>query len=182
MRHFKIAADKAAGIRNTSDDKQKRAVQKKKTKVILENRIACRTEQRLKNERIIKELKDENERLRHQLTRDKKKAEKVKKKSEVIIFSTIIGCIIVCGPIISGEIQIDTQLSLKAMINAFAEGAATTAIIAVIGLISGVIINLWAVPSKSKVIKYIKIAVIMTVVFVGISFVISQIPAYHIQN
>ncbi len=37
-------------------------------------------------------------------------------------------------------------------------------------------VNLWAMQSDSKAIKYIKIAVIMIIAFVGISYAITEVP------
>ncbi len=65
------------------------------------------------------ELKAENKRLTNQL-------EKEKEKFEVVVISAIIGCIIFCGPMNSGDIHINSELLLKPMLDAFAEGAAGT--------------------------------------------------------
>ncbi|MGI6766802.1 MAG: hypothetical protein ACOX4R_06225 [Lentihominibacter sp.] len=177
--YFDMAADSAArtGTRTQKVliDKRKRVVQKKKQKAIKDIEIKGETKQRSENERFEKELEKHIE-------KEKEKLEKEKKKFEVIIISSIIGCIIVCGPITSGEIIIDSELSLKSMLNAFAEGALATAIIAVIGLISGAAVKFWAMPSKLKVMKYIKIAIIVIVLFVGISYAITQVPAYHLPD
>lgn len=181
VRYFDIdimednAVNTGASTRNVLSNEQKRVVQRKKITAKKKSGIISKKERRLEKERIEK-------RFEKQLEKEKEKLEKEKKKLEVVVISAIIGCIIVCGPMISGEILIDTELLLRSMLNAFAEGVAATAIIVVIGLFSGFAVNFWAMRSNSKAMKYIKIAVIMIIIFVGISYIITEIPAYQIPE